>query len=308
MKIAIDQIVVSDEALRGVQRENPKYEELKASIRSMGLLNPICVRERTMPDGSKKFEIVEGLQRYSCFKDLGLNEIDANLRDFNEVESQFAQIIGNLMRVDMKPSEYAASLQRIVTSHPLMTMTQLAQKLGTSVPWLTDRLRLNRLNEAYKALVDSDQIKLTNAIQLAKLPLEEQGDWLTRAQTDQAIEFTAAVKQRLEQINKDNRAGREATKAEFAPVAISRKQSEIRDYQSNPNLVEALVRRHNITNPVDAAILVINWVLRLDPDGIAEQKAKHDDRLKKLEEKKAALAEERKNKAAENTVKVTATA
>lgn len=286
-------------ALRGVDRESDKYISLRDAVGRMGILNPISVREKTdTTDNTKYFEICDGLHRYSTAKDLGLETLPVNVISFDDGQVLEAQILGNLCRIDTKPVEYTKQLQRMFAMHPTLTLADMAEKVCQSPAWVNQRLGLLKLDDGIQALVDDGKINLSNAYALAKLPKEEQVNFVDAAMTMVPAEFVATVNKRAKELRDASRTGREATEAKFEPVAHLRKLGEIKAELDIPTVASIVCAQFGAKSAVQCFAAGIAWVLSLDQDSVQAAKAKYDARAAKLADEKKKRDIERADKKA----------
>ena len=87
-----------------------KLEELAASIRKNGIIQPIAVRQSK--SGSGKYEIVAGERRWLAAQKAGLHEIPVTILELTDVESLEVAIVENIQRDDLNPIEEARGYQR----------------------------------------------------------------------------------------------------------------------------------------------------------------------------------------------------
>jgi ParB/RepB/Spo0J family partition protein len=294
-KIPVSLIIENKAALRDVDRETEQYAELVDSVRSVGILNPILVREVETEEGLR-YGLIDGLHRYNAAQDAGLSEVPVHIKSKTDAESWEAQLIGNAHRIETKPVEYSKHIQRILSQNPMLTLTEMAKKLSKSTKWVADRLSLLKLSEGVAQLVDEGKINLSNAFALSRLPEEEQGNWIDRAMTMTPPEFMPAVSNRKKELDKARRQGRSAETEEFAPVPTLQKLATIKDEYANPKFGPALIDSTGAETAADGFRLAIEWALNLDPQSVAAQRQKHDDRLRKREEAREAAAKERSEK------------
>lgn len=288
--LSISQIKANPVALRSVDRQGESYLGLKDSIQSKGFLGTITVRERE----EGVYEIVDGLHRFTAVCDLGLSAINVDVVSLDDDQVLEAQLMTNIHRVETKPVEYSNQLRRILTRNPLMTEAELATKLGKGAAWIKDRLGLTKIsNPNAVALIDDGKIGLSNAYALALLPAEEQADFLDRAITMDPAEFIPTVKARVKEIKDAGRQGKDAAPAEFVPVAHLQKLTDIKTVGDNPTAIRKLIASNNVSTTEDAFALAIKWVLQLDPESIARQKAKDDARRAESADAKKRRDEER---------------
>lgn len=293
-KVALSDIRENDVALRTVNRESEEYLGLVESIRSKGFIGAISVRERSDEDGTSYYELVDGLHRFNAAKDAGLDEINVDVVDLDEDQVLEAQIMANIHKVETRPIEYTRQLKRILTRNPLMTEAELAAKLGKSTSWIAGRLSLNKLaSEQARQLVNEGKIGLSNAYALAKLPAEEQADWLDRAMTLAPDEFIPQTTERLKQIREARKQGKDAAPAEFAPVPHLQKLKVLREEFESGDVGQTLVNKHGVGSAVDGFAMGIAWALHMDPDSVEIQREKDAERRAQREEKRKAKAAER---------------
>jgi len=302
--VPISLIHESEVALRGVERNSEKYLQLVDSIAKRGILNSILVREATDPaTGRMIYGLVDGLQRFSAAKDAGLSEVPARITSMSDGDLLEAQIIANIHKIETKPVQYTKQLVRIMSANPMLTLRELASKLSQSVPWLTDRLNLVKLDEKIQKLVDEGQIRLTNAYALAKLPVEEQPEWVDRAMTDGPSEFLPAVHSRVNDIKAAKRKGTDTKKVEFSPTPFMRKLGEIKDEFNDFSMMDHVLSVEEAETPSDGWKACVKWLLHMDTEGVNAQKAKYDERQAKLQAEKERRASEREKKKQEDAAK-----
>jgi len=302
-KVLLSDIRENDVALRNVNRDSEAYLGLCESIRSKGFIGAISVRERD-DDGTIYYELIDGLHRYNASKDVDLKHINVDVVDLDEDQVLEAQIMANIHKVETKPIEYTRQLKRILTRNPLMTEGELATKLGKSTSWIAGRLSLNKLaSDQAKTLVNEGKIGLSNAYALAKLPTEEQADWLDRAMTLTPDEFIPKTTERLKQIREARRAGKDVGPAQFQAVPHMQKLKALKDEFENGEVGRVLCSKHGVANPVDGFALGIKWALHMDPDSVAVQAEKDAERQAQRDAKKQQKAAERAKAKAEKLAK-----
>ncbi len=305
--VPLSAIIESPVALRTVDKATEKYQEIVGSVREVGILNPVLLRPRKDEDGNDVYEIIEGLHRTTAARDAGLKEIPAQIVEADDARVMEMQTIGNLARVDTKPSEYREHLKRMLSMNPLLTESEMAKKLSVSTKWIQDRLSLNKINNPEVLdLIDKGKITLANAFTLAKLPEEEQSDFFEAAMLDPAAEFSAKVSERVKELKDAKRKGAAAQKTEFEPVAHLRKISELKSVVDGDE-VEGLDTLIRDLGPAEAFVMAIRWSLHLDPESVAKQKAEWDARVAERDErakKRQAEIAERKRERAELAAKL----
>ncbi len=292
--VPIGQVRENPIALRAVNKQDEAYTGLVESIRLVGVMNPITVREmRDAETGQKYYSLIDGLHRYNAAQDAGLEEIPAHILTLDEVQVLEAQLMANIHKVETRPVEYSKQLNRILGHNPTMTQTELAVKLGKSPTWIGQRLGLLKLDGKVAKLVEEGSITLNNAYVLAKLPPDEQGPFVERAMTMPPAEFTPTVNARVKEIRDAKRQGREAAPTEFVPVPHLRKMVEIRGELEQVTVGPDLIKQQGLRTPSDIWKAAIAWTLHMDPDSITLAKAKDEARKSQEAADKQARADER---------------
>jgi ParB family chromosome partitioning protein len=143
---------------RELRRE--QLEELTASIRTNGVIQPIVVRP--VPGFPHQFEIVAGERRWQAAQLAGLTEIPAVIRELSDQEAIAIALIENIQREELTPAEEARALSRLVGEFSL-THQQVADAVGRSRAAVTNLIRLLDLPAPVAALMDSRAISMGHA-------------------------------------------------------------------------------------------------------------------------------------------------
>ena len=148
--------------------------ELAASIREVGILQPLVVRST-----SAGFELIAGERRLRAAREAGLDRVPVLIRQAGENESMELALVENLQRENLGPLETAAAYQTLMDGFGL-TKDQLARRLGKSRAAVTNTLRLVRLPDNIQALLNDGKISEGHARALLGLENEEQMAELAR--------------------------------------------------------------------------------------------------------------------------------
>jgi ParB family chromosome partitioning protein len=148
--------------------------ELAASIREVGILQPLVVR--STPAG---FELIAGERRLRAAREAGLDRVPVLIRQAGENESMELALVENLQRENLSPLETAAAYQALMDGFGL-TKDQLARRLGKSRAAVTNTLRLVHLPDNVQALLGDGKISEGHARALLGLEDEEQMTDLAR--------------------------------------------------------------------------------------------------------------------------------
>ena len=139
-------------------------QELVASIREVGVLDPILVRAI----GPQRFEIIAGERRWRAAQQVGLGEIPALVRELSDQQVALIALVENLQREDLSPLEIAQSLKQLIAEFKL-TQEQAADKIGRSRAAVANFLRLLNLPEPIKELLNARKLDMGHARALLTL-------------------------------------------------------------------------------------------------------------------------------------------
>ena len=120
--------------------DSEALEELAASIRSLGLIQPITVRKTD----EGKYQIISGERRYRACRIAGMDMIPAYIRSASKQGMLEMAIVENIQRENLDPIETALSYQRLIDECDL-TQEQMALRVGKKRASITNYLRLLKL-------------------------------------------------------------------------------------------------------------------------------------------------------------------
>ncbi len=161
--IPIDRVEANPENPRVVFDE-AALDELAASIREHGVLQPVLVR----PHGPNQYQLVAGERRWRAARRAGLNAIPALVEELDDDVALEIAIIENLQREDLSPLEEASMYDRMIKDHGY-SVRKLAQKLGKDKGYLENRLRLADAPQEIRDLVSVRKDTLSHAYELMKI-------------------------------------------------------------------------------------------------------------------------------------------
>jgi ParB family chromosome partitioning protein len=162
-------------------------EELAASIKATGLIQPLIVRP--VPGFPHQFEVVAGERRFRAAQLAGLTDIPAIIRDFNDQEALAVSLIENIQREELSPTDEARCLKRLIGEFAL-THEQVAHAIGRSRASVSNLLRLLDLPPEVTTMIETRTLSMGHArallslegdaqrVQLAKLIAT--GQWSVR--------------------------------------------------------------------------------------------------------------------------------
>jgi ParB family transcriptional regulator, chromosome partitioning protein len=161
-------------------------EELAASIRIVGLLQPVVVRA-TGPD---RYELIMGERRLRASKLAGLAKIPAIVRDTGDDEMLRDALMENLHRQQLNPLEEAAAYQQLLDDFGA-THEDLATRVGRSRPHITNTLRLLNLPPAVQRRVAAGVLSAGHARALLGLEGAEQQEYLAKRIVEEGLSVRA---------------------------------------------------------------------------------------------------------------------
>lgn len=147
--------------------DDERIEELSQTIRTHGLIQPIVVRKN-----GTGFELIAGERRWRAAKKLGLTNIPAIIREFNDTQAASVALIENLQREGLTAIEEAFAYQQLLELHGL-TQESLAQRLGKGQSTIANKLRLLHLPKEIQDTLLSRQITERHARAMLSLPSPE---------------------------------------------------------------------------------------------------------------------------------------
>lgn len=145
-------------------------EELAASMKEHGVLQPILVRPRK-GDG-QRYQIIGGERRWRAAQKAGLHEVPALVREFSDREAMAAGLVENLQRQDLNALEEAEGYGRLTQQFGL-TQDALAKIVGKSRPHVANTLRLLNLPERVRDLLRDGALTAGHARALLTAPQPE---------------------------------------------------------------------------------------------------------------------------------------
>lgn len=157
--------------------------ELAESIKQVGVITPISVRHA--PGG---YELICGERRLRAAKIAGLKKIPAVILELSDKESAIVAITENLQRKDLSFFEEAESMQNLIEFHA-MTQEAVAQKLGKSQAAVANKIRLLKLPESVRRVINEGNLCERHARAFLRLPLES----LQLAAAKRAVELQMNV-------------------------------------------------------------------------------------------------------------------
>lgn len=187
VEVAINQIEPNPNQPRKTF-ESSSLEDLSASIRASGVIQPVIVRR--VGDG---YQLIAGERRWRAARQAGLGRIPAIVREATDGESLELALVENLLREDLNPMEEAEAYRHLLSQFG-WTQEQLGQRIGRDRTSIANALRLLRLPEEIQADLRGGRLTmgharallaLTTTVEQLKLRDEILAhDWSVRATED----------------------------------------------------------------------------------------------------------------------------
>ena len=194
-----------------------EIEELAASIKKDGLLQPIVVR----PMANGKYQIIAGERRWQACRYLKMEKIPVRIKDADEDKALELALIENIQRSDLNPIEEAYGYRRLMERMNL-TQSEVAQVVSKGRSTIANALRLLELPEEAQQLLFEEKITAGHARAILSIPTAEGRQKLTAKLVEEklSVRETEAIA-RLMSGKKDpsSRTSRTPSPASFKKVA-----------------------------------------------------------------------------------------
>ena len=198
--------------------DDARLEELAASIRTQGIIQPLIVRQRA----AGGYELVAGERRWRAAQKAGLHEVPAVIRDVAPAQAFEMALVENLQREDLNPIEEAAGYERLIAEFGY-TQEKLADRVGKERSTVANSLRLLRLPDAVRGLVAQGRLSMGHARALLGLETTDAMERLARRTVSQDL----SVRKVEEAVRRDRAGSGGGAKPEAA--APSRPSPNARD-------------------------------------------------------------------------------
>ena len=140
--------------------DNESINELAASIKSKGLVQPILVRPSEKNPGD--YEIIAGERRWRAAQIAQLHEMSAVIKNLNDTESLEIAIIENVQRSDLTVIEEATGYKKLIESYG-HTQEQLSEIVGKSRSHVANIMRLLTLPQSIQDMITEGRISAGHA-------------------------------------------------------------------------------------------------------------------------------------------------
>jgi len=217
-EIELSKIEANPEQPRSIFDEEA-LEELATSIKALGLVQPITLREI----GTDRYQIISGERRYRASLMAGLTSVPAYIKKASDENIMEMALIENIQREDLNPIEIALAFQTLIDTHDL-TQEKLSDRIGKKRATIANFLRLLKLPAEIQMGLKDKKINMGHA--KALLSLENVSDQKTIYET--IIELEYSVRQTEEAVKNINNPQEQDTNTtpEPAPNRPQKKSPE----------------------------------------------------------------------------------
>ncbi|MDE2052399.1 MAG: ParB/RepB/Spo0J family partition protein [Gammaproteobacteria bacterium] len=207
-------------------------EELAASIKAQGVVQPIVVRPVGAPAAgeSQRYEIIAGERRWRAAQIAGLTGIPAVIRRIPDEAAIAVALIENIQRESLNPLEEARALERLITEFEL-THAQAAEAVGRSRAAVSNLLRLLELAPEVGALLERRELEMGHARALLALSGRRQQAEVAAivAKKSLSVRETEALVRRMQQRGREAEGAAAQDGAGAGDPDIRRLQQELAD-------------------------------------------------------------------------------
>lgn len=215
-EVKLSKIEANPEQPRSVFDEE-SLEELATSIKSLGLVQPITLRE-TSPD---RYQIISGERRYRASLMAGLASVPAYIKKASDENVMEMALIENIQREDLNPIEISLAFQTLIDTHNL-TQEKLSERIGKKRATIANFLRLLKLPAEIQMGLKDKKIDMGHAKSL--LSLEDASDQLMIY--EQIQEYGYSVRRTEEIVRELNNPQETNLTPEVTPNRPSKKSSK----------------------------------------------------------------------------------
>lgn len=220
-------LVVSIDRLREDPRNERRtfrnMEGLVASIKSVGLIEPITVSPITVEEGEEgTYQIITGHRRYRAAKAAKLVQVEVLIREpEDELTRRQKSIVSNVQREDVGPVEMAEALQALIDEDPrIKAQDDLARMIGKDKTWVSGMLRILSLPAKLQQKVGCTQLSVSydSMMRIARLENPSQQEELVGALLSGATQRD--IRERIDQIRGKPKSPSTATTGSPKPKRV----------------------------------------------------------------------------------------
>jgi ParB family transcriptional regulator, chromosome partitioning protein len=186
LQLPLDQLDRNPYQTRTSSLDPVALNELAASIKAVGVVQPIVVR----PTSDGRYQVIAGERRWEASRSAGLSAVPAIVRQVSNEQAMEMTIIENLQREDLNPMEQARAYERLGREFGL-TQEQMAQRTGKERSSVANFLRLLKLPPTVQTMVEKSQLSFGHGKVMMALESAEEIEKLAR----RVLEHSLSVRQ-----------------------------------------------------------------------------------------------------------------
>ena len=202
-------------------------EELAASIREKGILEPLLVvpiRNSSKTWKIDAYTVIAGHRRLAAAKLAGLETVPAIARELGPVEQEEIMLVENLQREDLTPLQEARAYQRLIAQG--LTQADVGRRVGLPGNRIQLRLTILKLSKRVQELFDSNQLPVTLAPLLAKVESADRQERLAHLVASRRL-TVPKVKEMVENVAEMEATEKKVDKSRAKPTTEKRETAEI---------------------------------------------------------------------------------
>lgn len=230
------------------QFDDAALDDLAASIREKGVLQPLLVRPQIV-DGQNIYEIVAGERRFRASQLAGIREVPVVIRELDDMETLAIALIENLQREDLTALEEAKGLQELKEQFNL-SQEELAKQVGKSRSAVANTLRLLQLPDMAQDALSTGTITAGHARAILSVDDIARIDFLgiivSQMLTVREAEALAASWKHHKSFIAPEDAKKESPKAE-KPVALKEFQTRLNTLFSSKVIMSGTEQKGKVT-------------------------------------------------------------
>jgi ParB/RepB/Spo0J family partition protein len=238
---------------------------------------------------ANKYEVIDGMYRLACAKDIGLTQVPCVVVSASDEEALLMQVEANMQRPPTKRAEFALHLKRLFAADPDLTFEVLSVRLNKNPAWIRNTLKLVRLCDSAKRELDAGNLPLVTAYAMCRLPQTLQAEFLPKALCmsgkDATIICNAMVKEYIERIVKHH--AEKFFVFNPTPTPFLRNLRMIKSEFEQPLCGTVILSSKDVEGdltPLGIWRLALAWVLHLDSDSVKHYTEKQRIKFEKMEQ------------------------
>lgn len=208
-------------------------QELAATIRRVGILEPLIARPKT----PQRYEIIAGERRWRAAQIVGLDSVPCLVANYSDEEAIQIALIENLGRQNLNPIEEAEGIARFIEEFGY-THEEAAASIGKPRTEVTNLLRLLKLDSRVRGFIANGALTESHGKILAGLPPEKQHAYAERSLTKHW-----SIRALEQAIKQDQKKNSNASSAQKQNAYVQRLQRTLSDHLGYPVMIDLEAER-----------------------------------------------------------------